>query len=783
MSRPLSRFSLGTKVTLTVALVQIPVFALVTILYIHEARLNQLDTITWHARALVLPLQKRASILSGYAHEMQRTLGLGVDCQTVLKEHRHEGLEHVGVIDNQGVVIAHTDRQLVGKAEHASIIKDLQGQSEEPLVTLNPYAYDALIPIIVDGQLRGAVDVGISRKTIDQKIQKAVTYGVLAFLLFLPLSFLLINGLLKRFVTQPIIELSKAALILGRGVQEGAGQLETGHDEIDVLTTTFANMELEIQQQIEDLNREINERQKAERQLSEHEEDLRVTLNSIGDAVIATDIKGRITRMNPIAEALTGWPLLEACTQPLNTVFHVINALTRSQAENPVEKVLETGEIVGLANHTVLIAKDGTERQIADSGAPIKNDQGQIIGVVLVFRDVTEEYAMQDRLRHSEKMDAIGQLTGGIAHDFNNILGIILGNLDFLERMVAGDEKALKRVKSVDKAAQRAADLTKQLLGFSRKHVRETHSANLNQIIQGMDSLVTRSVTPEVEVSHNLAGDLWLTEIDSGDLEDVLLNIILNARDAMPDGGKLTIETSNVVLDATYAEKYPTVVPGEYVELAVSDTGSGISKDDLDHIFEPFYTTKHQGNGTGLGMSMVFGFIQRSKGHIKVYSELGIGTTIRCYLPRSNNSTEEYSVPTAKDSQLLGGQETILVVDDEKDLLDLAQQSLEELGYSVLTAISGQHALEMLSENPTIDLIFSDVVMPGGMGGYDLAEQAIADHPGIKVLLSSGYTGKTVVHNGQARFATNLLSKPYTIADLSLRVRKTLDDTGSNETA
>ncbi|MCP4997004.1 MAG: hypothetical protein GY934_24990, partial [Gammaproteobacteria bacterium] len=227
-----------------------------------------------------------------------------------------------------------------------------------------------------------------------------------------------------------------------------------------------------------------------------------------------------------------------------------------------------------------------------------------------------------------------------------------------------------------DKAAQRAADLTKQLLGFSRRQAHEIHPTNINLVIQGMDSLIARSITPEVEVQHNLASDLWLTEIDSGDLEDALLNLILNARDAMPERGRLTIETSNKVFDDAYAETNPTITPGEYIELTVSDSGRGISKEDLDHIFEPFFTTKPQGKGTGLGLSMVFGFVKRSKGQIKVYSEVGIGTTIRCYLPRSTSSSERHNPPITIENQLPGGNELILVVDDEESLIEVAQHHL-----------------------------------------------------------------------------------------------------------
>ena len=389
--------------------------------------------------------------------------------------------------------------------------------------------------------------------------------------------------------------------------------------------------------------------------------------------------------------------------------------------------------------------------------------------------DITERKEIEKSLRRAQKMDAIGQMAGGIAHDFNNTLGIIIGNLSFLKRQIGQDKNALKRVEMAGKAVQRAVDLTRQLLGFSRHQVQQVQATDINRVIQGMDRLIARSVTPEVEVEHYFAADLWQAEINSADLEDALLNLVLNARDTMPEGGQLTIETSNKVLDITYAEKNPAVVPGNYVELVINDTGKGISKEDLDRIFDPFFTTKPRGKGTGLGLSMVFGFIQRSKGHIKVYSEPGIGTTFRCYLPRASSNSKTQQVSIADEHKLPQGHETVLMVDDESDLLTLAQQYLEDLGYTAVTATSGLQAMEILAKRQDIDLLFSDVVMPGGMNGYELAEEAAVLHPALKVLLTSGYTSKSLYRNGQARYKANLLNKPYNQHEIASRVRQVLD--------
>lgn len=383
----------------------------------------------------------------------------------------------------------------------------------------------------------------------------------------------------------------------------------------------------------------------------------------------------------------------------------------------------------------------------------------------------------REKLRRAQKMDAVGQLAGGIAHDYNNILGIIIGNLDFLKHDAGSDEKSLQRINSANKAAQRAAKLTRQLLDFSCNQAVDEVNCDINKVILDMGSLITHSVTPAVEVENNFSDNLWLTKLNIGDFQDAVLNLLLNARDAMPNGGQLIIETQNCQLDSAYCKSYPNIDPGDYVQLTVSDTGKGIPKEELDAIFEPFYTTKPEGEGTGLGLAMVFGFINRTHGHIKVYSEPGIGSTFRLYLPRAEG--EEYfdDLVDQYPEQLPTGTETILAVDDETLLLGLAKESLEGLGYQVITAHNGKQALEQFEKYPAISMLFSDVVMPGGINGYELAEQMVSVRPNLRVLLTSGYTHKTIAYNGQARFNANLLSKPYTQLALAQRIRSVLDET------
>ncbi|RLA00616.1 MAG: hypothetical protein DRQ47_09245 [Gammaproteobacteria bacterium] len=290
-----------------------------------------------------------------------------------------------------------------------------------------------------------------------------------------------------------------------------------------------------------------------------------------------------------------------------------------------------------------------------------------------------------------------------------------------------------------------------------------------------MDSLISRSITPEVMVNTRLSDELWNTKIDPGNFEDMLLNLIINARDAMPDGGQLTIETNNCYLDAEFCRHNLEVSPGYFVQLIVSDSGEGMSKIHQEHVFEPFFTTKPQGKGTGLGLSMAFGFIKSSAGLIKLQSEVGAGSAFSIYLPREVSDVDSLQISDKQEQRLPGGNETILAVDDEELLLELAREVLQALGYKVITATNGKQALECLAKEPDITLMFSDVVMPGGISGFDLAKRATANHPDLKVLLTSGYSGKEIINNGRANFTQNLLSKPYSQSELAHRLRVLLD--------
>jgi signal transduction histidine kinase len=403
----------------------------------------------------------------------------------------------------------------------------------------------------------------------------------------------------------------------------------------------------------------------------------------------------------------------------------------------------------------------------------------------IVERDLAQEAlrVSEARLRQVQKMETIGQLTGGVAHDFNNLLTVVLGGLDSIERQVARlpqDEITAIIARSAAmglKAVDRAATLTHRLLAFSRRQPLEPKPIDANRLVADMSELLRRTLGETIELETVLAGGLWRIQADPIQLETSLINLAVNARDAMPDGGKLTIETGNTYLDEAYVAKLvEPLAPGQYVMIAVSDTGTGMDVATLERAFEPFFTTKDIGRGTGLGLSQVYGFVLQSRGHVRIYSEVGIGSAVKLYLPRLAGQDGLIAPDkTAEIAPLDGQGETVLVVEDHDDLRGYSTSALREMGYRVLEAADAHAALAILATDVIVDLLFTDVVLPGGMNGRQLADAVAHGRPHMKILFTTGYTRNAIVHNGQLDPGIQLIGKPFTYSDLAAKIRTVLD--------
>jgi nitrogen-specific signal transduction histidine kinase/CheY-like chemotaxis protein len=390
-----------------------------------------------------------------------------------------------------------------------------------------------------------------------------------------------------------------------------------------------------------------------------------------------------------------------------------------------------------------------------------------------IGRDLTEKRAAEAQMRQAQKMDAIGQLTGGVAHDFNNILTVITGTIGILGEAVADRPEFASIAKLIDDAAERGAQLTKHLLAFARKQPLQPVEIDINSLVLEAGKLLHPTLGEQIEISPRLAQDAWAALVDPNQLTTAILNLALNARDAMPKGGRLVLETGNALLDEDYTSMNSDVLPGEYVMIAVSDTGTGIPAALLDKVFDPFFTTKEVGKGTGLGLSMVFGFVKQSGGHIKIYSEEGHGTTVRIYLPRSTGEGQTAAdlLPAAAAA---GGSETVLVVEDDALVRQYVVAQVASLGYATLEASNAAEALKIV-EGADVDLLFTDVIMPGTMNGRQLVDEALRRRPRLKTLFTSGYTENAILHHGRLDAGVLLLAKPYRKPELARMLRVALE--------
>ncbi len=542
------------------------------------------------------------------------------------------------------------------------------------------------------------------------------------------------------------------------------------------------------------VNVDVTDMIEAEQALAESEARFRGITNSIEQMIWSTRPDGFHDYFNDRWYEYTGVPYGSTDGEAWNGMFHPDD---QDRAWGVWRHSLDTGAPYHIEYR--LRHRSGDYRWVLGRAHAVRDEAGRIIRwfgtctdiqELVEARDVLARYReeleaaveertaklleAESRLRQSQKMEAIGQLTGGIAHDFNNMLAVIIGGLNLLQRRLArGDTNVSRYVEGALEGARRAASLTSRLLAFSRQQQLAPEQIDANRLVHGMTDLLARTLGEPVKVETVLSAGLWRTMADSNQLESAILNLAVNARDAMANDGKLTIETANAHIDDAYASEY-AITPGQYVLIAVTDTGSGMTPEVMAKAFDPFFTTKEVGKGTGLGLSQVFGFIRQSGGHVKIYSEVDVGTTVKIYLPRSYGEGEPAEKRPALGDVSAGIGEVVLVVEDEERVRTLSVDALRELGYAVIEARSPADALHILEAGHPVTLLFTDVVMPG-MNGRQLADRALAMRPELKVLYTTGYTRNAVVHNGVLDPGTNFLPKPFSIEDLALKVRQALD--------
>ncbi len=512
----------------------------------------------------------------------------------------------------------------------------------------------------------------------------------------------------------------------------------------------------------------ILDRKKAEEEILDERERLAVTLRSIGDGVIVTDIEGNITMLNKVGEHLTGWTHEEAEGKPLAEVFNIINETTRKKCENPAEKVLKSGKIAGLANHTALIKKDGTEIIIADSAAPIRDKQSKPVGIVLVFRDITTQYRMEQEMQKIEKVESLGLLAGGLAHDFNNLLTSIMGNVSLVKMQLGVDNRSYARLADAEKAAKMAASLTQQLLTFARGGAPIRKPASIPEIAKEACHFAVSG--SNVKCLFTIPASLWAVEVDKGQISQVFNNLVINSVHAMPNGGAVHVSFENVTISENNVFLLKS---GDYIKITFRDEGIGIPKESLSKIFEPYFTTKT--GGTGLGLATVLSIINRHEGHVSVESKVGIGTTFTLFVPALRGTIS----PVPQEVKPVHrGHGRILIMDDEELVRNVAGDILIDLGYDVAYAKDGNEAVEVYleaeKEQNLFDVVIMDLTIPGGMGGKDAVKKLQAVAPAAKVIVSSGYSKDPIMAEYEKYGFCGVVCKPYDANEISEEISKVM---------
>ena len=534
-------------------------------------------------------------------------------------------------------------------------------------------------------------------------------------------------------------------------------------------TASVIRDERGVPQQIVVVNRDVSERRQAAEALRQSEAGFRAVVEDAPYGIYRASLSGEFSLINSALQQMLGYESME---ELLGRSLAADIFLHPAEHQKLNEIFLRQHDFKDLEFEWK--RKDGQPIIVRCSGQPLESSAGQVTHMVVFAEDVTERRALERQLRMAQKMEAVGRLSGGIAHDFNNLLGVILGYSQVIKRSLGDAHEAFEYAEEIEKASQRAVSLTRQLLAFSRQQVLEPVVLNLNTLLSDMQKMLPRLIGEDVALTLDLDPALAQVKADPSQVEQVLMNLAVNARDAMPDGGKLIIQTHNTILDSSYTREHPGSRPGSYVLLRVTDSGTGIDPEIQSKIFEPFFTTKERDKGTGLGLATVYGIVKQSGGYIAIDSEKGKGASFSIFLPRVDVAASQIPLVPVTPAETRGS-EAILLAEDEEPLRKLAQMFLQESGYRVISARDGQHALELARQNPApIDLLITDVVMPG-MNGRALAERLCSNNPGMKVLYISGYTDTFIAGHGVLEPGTHLLHKPFTKETLTGRVRELLN--------
>lgn len=750
-------------ITLLLGLAIFASIAINTAFYVQDLKTNYLLSVEQHANSLVQSLAQEILtkyILFGPLTERQLLIEAEyLEIKKIYEANKQEKISFISILSPEGVIITHTENQLWEKRiEDPDILSALQTQQRD--ILLIDSDYHTLVPVITKSATHlCTIDVGFPKIIVDEKviavIIRALLVGTVLFIcIFIPVWFLL-----NRMLIAPIDQLITTTSDIAEG--DLSREIKAGN------TREFMNLSASLQHMRDSLRKNITD-------IEQKDEKIRALIACSPVALFSIDENQNVVIWTSSAERLLGWSSQEVLQKPLPAVPED----EKERFLTMCDEVLQGKVVKGL--ELKQLKKDGSLFDASLSCAPIKEGDGEIVGIMGALLDISDRIAkelehqsVQEQLVQAQKMESIGRLAGGVAHDYNNMLSVILGFAELTYNTLAPGDPNAGNLQEIIRAAVKSADITKKLLAFARKETITPEVLDLNLQIDSTLKMLRRLIGEDIELQWKPDTDLGLILIDTVQVDQILANLCVNARDSMQDGGKISIETGNISIDDSYCWSHPTFAPGDFVFLRISDTGVGIDKDSLENIFEPFYTTKKAGEGTGLGLSTVYGIIKQNKGFINVYSELGNGTTFTIYLPRHDaGQTAEPTVEMRPRYESRG--ETILLVEDERSILEMVKDMLEIQGYEVLIAESSETAIEAAREQSAqIDLLLTDVILHD-MNGKELSQQITQIHPETKVVFMSGYPADVITRRGILDEGTHFLQKPFSQNELMKKLRNAL---------
>ncbi|MGM0419263.1 MAG: ATP-binding protein [Thermodesulfobacteriota bacterium] len=639
----------------------------------------------------------------------------------------------------------------------------------EPLIDNNTVVVTN--PVSYSGEKLGTIKLFLTRDIRSHELFKSIFYFAVSILVMGTILALTLYFIFSKMVIDPLKKLEAYSLSVSGGkIEDNSLDNYQFYGEMESLRNSFKKMLTQIKLKYDELQQEV-------KRFRDSEQRFRILLDTIPDFIWLKNDKGIYLACNKAFEKFTG---LEEKNIIGKTNYEIFTQKMSNYFKNYDQEVLEKKKPVRI-EQKISLNNDDKGKLLDITKVPVFDADKELIGVLSTAKDISEKKKeekekekLSEQINQMQKIESIGRLAGGVAHDFNNMLGVILGHAELVLDGIDQSDPSYEHIREIIKAAERSADITKQLLAFARKQAIVPQVINLNEAVKGMLKMLKRFIGEDIYLDLRTAENIWPVRIDSSQLDQILANLCVNARDSITNTGKITIETSNIAIGQSYAEYNPEAFQGDFVMLSVSDTGCGMDKELISYIFEPFYTTKEQGKGTGLGLSTVYGIVKQNDGFISVYSEPGTGTVFKIYLPRYQGEDNK-SEAQGKNDKITGGSETILLVEDEASILDIVKRSLEKYGYRVIATSSPEEAIEKAkTAEHKIDLIITDVIMPD-MNGSEMLDRISEVRPGIRHLFMSGYTSDIIAHHGVLDPGRELIQKPFSNKDLAMKVREILD--------